>query len=113
MNALSLYHDLKKRGVVLEADGDNLKVSAPAGVVTEEDRAALIEFKPILIRILSRQAAQEPEDDGRRFDARCSKYPGYTSLYDPIHDEWHDFPTKDCFPSIVALADRRKEGVSA
>ncbi len=34
MNALSLYHDLKERGVILQADGERLRVDAPAGVVT-------------------------------------------------------------------------------
>ena len=50
----------------------------------------------------------------RRFDARPSRYPGYTSLYDPVEDEWHDFPTKDCYPSIVELANkkRRKGGAA-
>lgn len=108
MNALSLHHDLKKRGVILTADGDKLKVSAPAGVLTEEDRDSISESKPTLLKLLSRQASQEPEDDGRRFKSRRSKYPGYTSLYDPIQDEWHDFPTQDCLPSIVAEANLKK-----
>lgn len=43
MNALSLYYGLKSRGVILEADGENLKVDAPAGVPTEADHAGLIE----------------------------------------------------------------------
>jgi hypothetical protein len=115
VNALLLYHDLKKRGVLLEADGEHLKVDAPAGVVTEEDRATLLKFKPILLGFLSRAAKRtEEQDDGRRFEARPSRHPGYTSLYDPIHDEWHDFPTRECYPSIVALADkRRKKGGAA
>src|SRR5215204_7303130 len=46
--------------------------------------------------------------DLRRFDARPSRYPGYTSLYDPVEDEWHDFPTKDCYPSIVELANKKR-----
>lgn len=108
MNTLSLYHDLKKRGVILEVDGEHLKVDAPAGVLTEEDRAGLVECKPVLLKFLSHQTTPELEDNGRRFDARPSKYPGYTTLYDPIHNEWHDFPTKDCYPSIVALADRKR-----
>ena len=54
MNARSLYHDLKARGVILEAQGEYLKVDAPAGVVTEEDKSALVEFKPTLLRFLSR-----------------------------------------------------------
>ena len=111
MNALMLYHDLTKRGVRLEADGDRLRVDAPAGVVTEDLKAALSEAKPVLLRLLSRWVAKEEprRDDGRRFDAMRSKHPGYTSLYDPIEGEWHDFPTKDCFPSIVALVDRRRK----
>lgn len=83
MNALSLYHDLKVRGVILEVQGEHLKVDAPTGVLTEEDRTSLVEFKPILLKFLSRMAAREPEDDGRRFEARRSRHPGYTSVYDP------------------------------
>jgi hypothetical protein len=111
VNALSLYHDLTKRGIRLEADGDGLRVDAPAGVVTDDLKAALSEAKPVLLRLLSRLAAKEESrrDDGRRFYARCSKHTGYTALYDPVEGEWHDFPTKDCFPSIVALADKRRE----
>jgi hypothetical protein len=109
MNVLELYHDLKRRDVRLVADGDNLKVDAPADALTDGDRAALIECKPVLLRFLAGvQTRQEPADDGRRFKASRSKYPGYTSLYDPIAGEWHDFPTKDCFPSLVAEANRKK-----
>jgi len=113
VNALFLYHDLKKRGVILEADGEHLKVAAPAGVVTEADKTALIEYKPIILRSLSRPAeSTEERDDGRRFKARRSMYPGYTSLYDPVDGEWHDFPTKDCFPSIVAETNHRRGGAA-
>jgi|SRR5215211_5773849 len=113
MNALKLYHDLKARGVILEVQGEHLKVDAPAGVLTEGHRAALREFKPKLLKFLSRMAAREPEDDGLRFEARRSRHPGYTSVYDPVHNEWHDFPTKDCLPSIVAEAGVRKKGGAA
>ncbi len=112
MNALKLYHDLKKRDVCLEADGEILKVDAPAGALTAEDRSALTEFKPILLRFLSR-TQREPEDDGRRFRARPSSFPGYTSLYDPTERRWHDFPTRDCYPSIVTLASRHRKGGAA
>jgi hypothetical protein len=107
VNALTLYHDLKARGVLLEAGGERLLVDAPAGELTDEDRAALTEFKPLLLKFLSRI---EPQDGGRRFRVRPSRYPGYTSLYDPVHNEWHDFPTRDCFPSIVAEAGTRRKG---
>lgn len=115
MNALKLHHELKARGVYLEAAGDALNVDAPAGVLTEQDRAALMECKPVLLAFLARQEDQQgPEDVDRRFDARPSRYPGYTSLYDPVEDRWHDFPTADCYPSIVEMAnrDQRKGGAA-
>ena len=112
MNTLTLYHDLKARGILLKADGDRLLVDSPAGELTDDDRGALAEFKPILLKFLSR--IEEPQDDGRRFIARPSRAPGYTSLYDPFLGEWHDFPTRDCFPSIVKEAKgRRRKGRTA
>ncbi len=118
MNPLKFFHGLKARGVNLEAVGDNLKVDAPAGVLTEEDRAALVEHKPLLLRLAAiggrREESGEPEDDGRRFAARPSRHPGYTSLYDPVGDEWHDFPTRDCHPSIIAITRKgRAKGGAA
>ena len=111
MNALLLYHDLKERDIRLEVDGGRLKVDAPVGSFTEEDKAAMLEAKPILLKVLADN--DQPQDDGRRFAVRPSRYPGYTSLYDPIHDEWHDFPTHHCFPSIVAEAGTRRKGGAA
>jgi hypothetical protein len=60
------------------------------------------------------QGRQEPIEDGRRFDARPSRHPRYTSLYEPVEDRWHDFPTADCYPSIVEMAnrDQRKRGAA-
>jgi hypothetical protein len=115
MNALRLYHDLKRRDIQLEADAEDLKVDAPLGALTKEDRAVLAEFKPTLLKFLTGvQGRQEPIEDGRRFDARPSRHPRYTSLYDPAEDLWHDFPTADCYPSIVKMAtrDRRKGGAA-
>ncbi len=113
MNVLKLYHDLKGRGVRLETVGENLKVDAPAGVLTDEDRTALLEAKLLLIRLCRRDSPEEAPDDGRRFDARPSHHPGYTSLYDPTEDRWHDFPTASCLPSIVALTSKRRKGGAA
>lgn len=114
MNVLKLHANLQDRGISLEADGDNLKVDAPAGVLTDDDRAALLECKPVLLRFLTgMQVRQEPVDNGRRFRARPSRHPGFTSLYDPIGDEWHDFPTKDCYPSVISLAGKRRNGGAA
>jgi TubC N-terminal docking domain len=61
MNAQSLYHDLKGRGVILEAQVKHLKVDAPAGVLTDKHRTALKEFKPKLLNFLPRpQEESEP-----------------------------------------------------
>ena len=115
MNAQRLLDDMRGRGARLEADGERLLVDAPAGVVTDELKSLLVEHKEHVLGILgfeerfTRDAPQDDRDDGRRFNAKPSRYPGYTSLYDPVYDEWHDFPTRDCYPSIVALANRRRK----
>jgi hypothetical protein len=106
VNALKLYHDLKARGVKLQAEGELLKVDAPAGELASEDRAALARVKPTLLKLLCQ--LEEQRDDGRRFDASPSRYLGYTSLYDPTTGKWHDFPTRDCYPSIVELANKKR-----
>ncbi len=109
MNALSLYHNLKARGVYLEAceAGEHLKVDAPAGVVTEADRAALVEFKPILLKFLSR--LPEDEEPLRESEARWSG-PGLIRILDPFTNEWHEWPAAKCLPGVVAEADRRRKG---
>ncbi len=106
MNALSLYHDLKARGVNLEADAERLKVDAPAGVVTEADRAALLEFKPDLLKFLSRTPEEEPQRESK---ARWAG-PGLIRILDPFTNEWHEWPAAKCLPGVVAEADRRRKG---
>ncbi len=108
MNALKLYHDLKARGVNLEAAGDKLRVEAPAGVVTQEDRIALVELKPVLLGFLSRT----PEEEAlREVKARWSG-PGLIKIRDPFTGEWHEWPAAKCLPSVVAEADRRRKGAT-
>jgi hypothetical protein len=46
VNVLSLFHDLKARGVIVEVQGGLLKVDAPTGVLNDADRAALKELSP-------------------------------------------------------------------
>lgn len=112
MTALALYRDLKARGVGFEVDAGKLRVDAPAGELTQEDKVKLKELKPMLLKVLYR--VERAEGEGRRFDAKPSRHRGYMSLYDPTTDEWHDFPTKDCYPSLVELANRkRKNGGTA
>jgi hypothetical protein len=106
VNALSFFHGLKARGVILEAAGEHLKVDAPAGVVTDDDRAALVEFKPILLKFLSRTPEEEPL---RESEARWSR-PVLIQILDPFTNEWHEWPAAKCLPGVVAEADRRRKG---
>ena len=106
MNALKLYHDLKKRGVLVEADGEHLKVDAPAGVVTEADRTALVELKPILLKFLSRL----PEEELLRESKARWSGPGLIRILDPFTGEWHEWPAAKCLPGVAAEADRRRKG---
>jgi TubC N-terminal docking domain len=106
VNALSLYHDLKKRGVILEAQGAYLKVDAPVGVVTEEVKTALVEFKPTLLKLLSRA----PEEQPLRESKSCWSGPGLIRILDPFTNEWHEWPAVKCLPGVVAEADRRRKG---
>jgi len=106
VNALSLYHDLKERGVILEAQGEYLKVDAPVGVVTEEDKTALVEFKPTLLRFLSRTPKEEQLRESK---ARWSG-PGRIRIRDPFTGEWHEWSAAKCLPGVVAEADKRRTG---
>ena len=112
MNALSLFHDLKARGVILEAQGDNLKVDAPTGVLTEEHKAALKEFKPKLLRFLSRPREEPQQAPGRESVARWAG-PGIVRIRDPFTGEWHEWPAARCLPGVVAEADGRRKGGAA
>ena len=108
MNALSLYHDLKARGVHLEAQGEHLRVDAPAGVVTEEVKSTLMEFKPILLRFLSR--TEEPQQVPKRESEARWAGPGLIKIRDPFTGEWHEWPAAKCLPGVVAEADRGRKG---
>ena len=109
MNALTLYHDLKARGIFLEVDGDRLVVDAPAGELTDGDKATLLECKPILLKFL--------EWKGRKLDkaarlgcvARWSKYPTWIDLHDPLTGESHELKASECLPGVVAEANQHRE----
>lgn len=57
MNATGVLEDLRSRGAIIRAEGGNIVVSAPKGLVTEHDRAALAVAKPELLRLLSLENA--------------------------------------------------------
>jgi hypothetical protein len=109
MNALSVYQNLKERGVILQAQGERLKVDAPVGVVTEEDKRVLLKFKPDLLGFLSRTPEGEPL---HTTEARWSR-PGFIRILDPFTGEWHEWPTAECLPGIVAEADRLRNKARA
>jgi hypothetical protein len=109
LNALSLYHDLQGRGVILEAQGDLLKVDAPAGVLTDELRAALKEFKPKLLKFLSR-SHEEPQEVPERESVARWAGPGLVKIRDPFTGEWHEWPAASCMPGVVEEADSRRKG---
>jgi hypothetical protein len=107
MNTKALLEDLRCRHISLEVEEDHLHVDAPAGAITEGIRAALVSHKQQLIELLCWER-RKPEDAERcGFAARRSRYPGWISLHDPTTGDWHDFPAADCFPSIVAEANKR------
>jgi hypothetical protein len=53
------------------------------------------------------------EAERRGYVARRGREPGWISLHDPTTGEWHDFPARDCFPSIVAEARAHRKGGAA
>jgi hypothetical protein len=109
VNALKIYHDLEARGVILEAQGEQLKINAPAGALTAEDRTALVEAKLKLLEFLSRPR-EEPQQASERESVARWAGPGLVKIRDPFTGEWHEWPTAKCLPGVVAEADRRKQG---
>jgi hypothetical protein len=102
VNAPSLLQDFRARGVTLEAQGEFLKVDAPAGELTEADKAALIDAKPKLLELLSFPQDGAPE---RESVARWAG-PRIIEIRDPFTGVWHRWPASECLPGVVAEADR-------
>jgi hypothetical protein len=113
MSAKALLEELRGRGLELGADGDRL-LYRPKHLVTSGLLNALVEHKPSLLKLLEWERRKLEEADRRGFFARWSREPGWISLHDPLTGEWHDWPAADCFPSIVAEANRhRRKGGAA
>jgi hypothetical protein len=113
MSAKALLEDLRGRHVYLAVEEDNLCVDAPMGAITEEIRTALVSHKQGLIKLLTWEARKLEAADRRGFVARRGREPDWISLHDPARGEWHDFPARDCFPSIVAEARAHRKGGAA
>jgi hypothetical protein len=97
------------RGVILEAQGELLKVDAPAGVLTDEYRTALKQSKPQLLEFLSRPREELQQAPERTSVARWAG-PGLVKIRDPFTGEWHEWPAARCLPGVLAEADRRRKG---
>jgi tubulysin polyketide synthase-like protein len=75
MKIHSFIIDLTLRGVDLAIEEGKLKVEAPAGVLTETDRAQLREHKVQIVRLIGELTASDPFQeqinaaiaDGRKF----------------------------------------------
>ena len=71
MEPAALLQKLREIGCELRPDGDRLRVRAPAGVLTEDLRAAIREHKVELLRLLS-------AGEAGRVEARCPPAPRIT-----------------------------------
>lgn len=112
MSVGALLEDLRRRDVTLEAEGDLLHVDAPAGVITDELRAILVENKGRLLELLARERHSLEEAGRRGLAIRWSEYPTWIKLHDPLAGEWHEVKATECLPGVVETADRyrRKRG---
>jgi hypothetical protein len=53
MTAAAILTDLTTRGVRIWADADRLKLDAPTGILTDDDKTRLAEHKPELLELLA------------------------------------------------------------
>ena len=59
---------------------------------------------------LASRRRRKLEEAGRRgLVVRCSEYPDWIALHDPLSCEWVEIRAEDCFPSLVEQANRRRK----
>ena len=104
MSVHALLEDLRARDAHLKVEGLTLRVNAPAGVITEEDRRTLGENKRALIRHLERERLELEAADQRGLVIKWAKEPGYIALHDPTTGEWHEVKASECPPSFAESA---------
>lgn len=108
MKAQALLSELRSRGVELAVEGLQLTVDAPADAITEDLRAALIENKPRLLKLLTWEQRKLETADRRGLVIKRSKEPGYITLHDPLTGEWHELKESECLPGVVESAKRKR-----
>jgi len=101
-----LLEELRRRDVVLEAEGSLLHVDAPVGAVTEELRAALAEHKRKLIELLEWERRRIEEADRRGLVIRWAEHPVWIKIHDPMSGVWHEVRAEECLPGVVQTADK-------
>jgi hypothetical protein len=118
MTARDLLAALQEHGVELMAAGDRLRYRAPKGVLTNELRQMMREYKTALLQILrpevpiAKAPGQTPVDGMSKstkqsaLDIRWGREKGWLLLTDPLTGQTHEVPAKGC-PRWV-FADLRK-----
>jgi predicted metal-dependent hydrolase len=104
VSAKALLKDLRRRGAILEADGDNLVVDAPAGVISEELLGMLMKNKHSLLKVLRYERRRLEEAERRGLVIKYAREPGWITLHDPTTGEWHEVRESECLPSVVETA---------
>jgi hypothetical protein len=87
----TLLSELRQHDILLETDGEKLRVDAPADAITEERRATLKKHKQDLIKLLHWERERERRKlegaERRRLLVRWSQYPEWIKLHDPLSGE--------------------------
>lgn len=104
MSIHALLEDLHARDAHLKVEGLTLRVNAPVGVITDEDRRTLQENKRPLIRHLECERLRLEGADRRGLVIKWAREPGYIALHDPTTGEWHEVKASECTLSIVESA---------
>jgi hypothetical protein len=68
MTATQILDDLRGRAVALTSNGDRLKIDAPLGVLTDEDRQAIRTHKAELLALLDQAYENIEMHDSALFD---------------------------------------------
>jgi predicted metal-dependent hydrolase len=108
VRARDLLADLRRRGVTFEADGDRISVDAPAGVIDEQLRKALLENKSAIIKLLEWERRRLREADRRGLLIEWSRERDWIALHDPTTGEWHEAKASACLPWVVDAANARR-----
>lgn len=97
MTATTLLNDLAARGVRVWAEAHRLKLDAPRGALTDQDKARLAEHKPELLALLTNGQQSEATTDHRSARERmaellslsqCPDGCGQLTLQDRERDVW-------------------------